>query len=67
MTFGGREGVRVLLRNVSEATGQQETVVLNTTLLEDGNLFYSIGVAPAREFNAYQRTIAEINGSLRFR
>ena len=67
VNFGGREGVRVVLRNVSEATGQSEVVVLNTTLLEDGNLFYSIGVAPAGEFNAYQRTLQQVNGSVRLR
>ncbi|RPJ72047.1 MAG: hypothetical protein EHM24_10360 [Acidobacteria bacterium] len=65
--FGGREGMRVLLRNVSEATGQQEAVVLNATLLDDGNLFYSIGVAPANQFNAYQRTLQQVNGSVRLR
>ena len=67
VNFGGRQGMRVLLRNVSEATGQQEAVVVNTTLLDDGNLFYSIGVAPAGQFNAYQRTIQQVNGSVRLR
>jgi Zn-dependent protease with chaperone function len=67
VNFGGREGIRIVLRNVSEATRQQEAVVLNTTLLDEGNLFYSIGVAPANQISAYQRTLQQVNGSVRFR
>jgi len=43
-----------VLSNVSEATGEQERIALYTTLLADGSLFYVVGVAPAREFSAYQ-------------
>jgi len=67
VSFGGREGMRIVLQNVSEATREQEAVVLNTTLLDDGNLFYSIGVAPANQFKAYQRTLQQVNGSVRLR
>jgi Zn-dependent protease with chaperone function len=64
VSFAGRQGLQVRLRNVSEATGKPEVVVLTTALLDDGNLFYSIGVAPQDEFGQYGRTLQRVNQSV---
>ncbi len=64
VTFAGRPGLQVRLRNVSEATGSPEVVLLTTALLDGGNLFYSIGVAPENEFGQYGRTLQRVNQSV---
>ncbi len=43
-----------MLTNVSDVTGQEERIALYTTQLNDGSLFYVVGVAPARDFPSYQ-------------
>lgn len=53
-TVDGRRGLTTLLSNVSDGTGEQERIGLYTALLNDGRLFYVVGVAPAREFSTYQ-------------
>jgi hypothetical protein len=63
--FAGRQGLRVQLRNVSDATGNQETIILNTAMADEGMLFFSIGVAPSREFGEYAEALQEINRSVR--
>lgn len=52
---GGRPGLSTVLTNVSDVTRQQERIALYTTELNDGSLFFVVGVAPAREFNSYRR------------
>lgn len=52
---GGRPGLATVLTNVSDVTRQQERIALYTTQLNDGSLFFMVGVAPAREFNAYRQ------------
>jgi Zn-dependent protease with chaperone function len=52
-TIDGRKAIRATLSNASEVTGTEERIALFTTLTEDGNLFYAIGVAPRGEFNTY--------------
>jgi hypothetical protein len=59
-----RNGLRTLLRNRSEVTGQEETIQLVTTQMQDGNLFYAIGVAPGSDFANYQRVFDKVVGSL---
>jgi beta-barrel assembly-enhancing protease len=54
VTFAGRRGLATVLSNVSEVTGEQERIALYTTQLNDGSLFFVVGVAPAREFSTYQ-------------
>ena len=54
VSVGGRAGLATLLTNVSDVTRQQERIALYTTQLNDGSLFFVVGVAPAREFNAYR-------------
>ena len=55
LTIGGRPGLATVLTNVSDVTRQQERIALYTTQLNDGSLFFVVGVAPAREFNAYRQ------------
>ena len=55
ITVGGRPGLATVLTNVSDVTRQQERIALYTTQLQDGSLFFVVGVAPAREFNAYRQ------------
>ena len=54
VTLGGRRGLATVLSNVSDVTGEQERIALFTTQLNDGSLFYVVGVAPARQFSTYQ-------------
>jgi beta-barrel assembly-enhancing protease len=56
ITMGNRAGLATILNNHSDVTHQQERIALYTTQLQDGSLFFVVGVAPTREFNAY-RTI----------
>jgi len=62
--IAGRSGLRTLLGNRSEATGQPETIELVTTQLRDGNLFYVIAVAPKAEFVSYDSVFNRILGSI---
>ena len=65
-TIGGRNGLRATLSNQNDATGRSERIALYTTLLNDGTLFYLIGVAPDDEYGAYDSVFNRIAGSLRF-
>ena len=48
ITIAGRAGLATVLTNVSDVTRQQERIALYTTQLQDGNLFFVVGVAPTR-------------------
>jgi hypothetical protein len=65
-TIGGRQGMRAVLSNVSDATGNQEVVEIYTTLLSDGSLFYALGVAPRDEYNAYANVFRNVVKSIQF-
>jgi len=56
----GRRGLRTVLQNRSDATGQDETIELVTTQMRDGNLFYSIGVSPTDQYPSYKRVFDRI-------
>ncbi len=64
VTVANQRGLRTVLRNRSEVTGQDEAIQLVTMQMQDGNLFYSIGVAPSNEFSSYQRVFDRVVGSL---
>jgi hypothetical protein len=66
LTVGDRAGLSTVLDNVSDATGQNERINVVTTLMEDGTLFYLIGVAPANEFSAYEPVIRKVANSVQF-
>ena len=65
-TLGGRQALRTQLANVSEATGGRERIMLYTTQMSDGTLFYMIGVAPDEDWSAYQGVIDRVAGTIRF-
>ena len=65
-SIGGRTALRTVLANVSEATGGRERIVLYTTQMRDGSLFYMIGVAPESEFGTYQSVINKVASSVQF-
>jgi hypothetical protein len=54
-SIAGRHALHTVLSNVSDVTGRPEQIELFTTQMNDGSLFYAIGVAPADEFRIYQR------------
>jgi hypothetical protein len=65
-TIGGRQGLRAVLSNVSDATGNQEVVEIYTTLLGDGSMFYAFGVAPRDEYNGYANVFRNVIKSIKF-
>jgi hypothetical protein len=64
VNVANRRGLRTVLRNRSDVTGQDEAIQLVTTQMQDGNLFYALGVAPANDFSYYQRVFDRVIGSL---
>ena len=64
VSFAGRRGLRTLLLNRSEATGQDEVVAAYTTQLRNGNLLYALGVAPRDEYSSYRGVFDRVVGSL---
>jgi hypothetical protein len=65
-TIAGRQALRAVLSNVSDATGNQEVVEIYTTLMRDGSLFYALGVAPRDEYNAYANVFRNVIKSIQF-
>jgi hypothetical protein len=65
-TIGGRSGLRTTLSNQNDVTGKAERIALYTTLLDDGTLFYLIGVAPDNEYGAYDDVFDKVARSLQF-
>jgi hypothetical protein len=53
VNVGGRQGLRTTLSNTS-SLGQPESIVVFTTQLRDGNLFYAVAVAPQEVFPSYR-------------
>jgi hypothetical protein len=64
VTIGGRPGLRTVISNVSDATGQQERIAVFTVLLRDASLFHAIGVAPRERFSDYEGTFHRVVGSI---
>jgi hypothetical protein len=64
-TLSGRSGLQTTLTNLSEATGERETIRLVTTTLNNGNLFFVIAVAPEREAASYRQTFQRVVNSVR--
>jgi hypothetical protein len=63
-SIGGRQGLTTPLSNVSQVTGERESVTLSTTLLRDGSLLNIIGVAPQSEAKTYENTFRRVRQSL---
>ena len=67
VTVSGRRALQTSIGNVSDATRQDEFIQMVTLLMNDGNLFYAIAVAPRQEFGNYQSTFQRVLGSLQVR
>jgi beta-barrel assembly-enhancing protease len=65
VTVADRQGLRTVLSNRSEATGQDEAIEVFTTQLKDGTLLYAIGVAPQSEFREYRAVFDRVVSSLK--
>jgi Zn-dependent protease with chaperone function len=64
-SISGRDAVHTILTNVSEVTRENETIQLVTAFTRDGNLLYTIAVAPSDEFRDYQQHFQRVVGSIR--
>ncbi len=64
--IGGRQGLRATLSNRSATTNQEERIAVFAMLLDDGNLFYAIGVAPRDRYSDYEGTFRNVIGSIAF-
>jgi beta-barrel assembly-enhancing protease len=65
LSIDGQTALRTVLTNTSEATGKEETIVVYTTLLRAGSIFYAVGVAPRDDFNQYRTVFDRVVGSIR--
>lgn len=63
-TVSGRQALVATLSNMSDVTGQPESVNLSTVQLDDTNVLYLIGVVPAAEARAYANTFNRIRQSV---
>jgi Zn-dependent protease with chaperone function len=66
VTMGSRQWLRTTLSNRSPGTNQDERIAVFTVLLQDGTLFYALGVAPRDRFSAYEGTFRKVVGSIQF-
>ena len=64
VNIAGRPGLRTVLTNSQSATGQPESIVVFTTQLRDGNLFYAVAVAPQTDFGAYRGVFDKVIRSI---
>jgi Zn-dependent protease with chaperone function len=67
VAIGNQGGLRTLLSNTSEITGQRENIEVFTTQLNDGSLLYTIGVAPRDQYSTYSDVFNRIIGSIELR
>jgi beta-barrel assembly-enhancing protease len=64
VNLSDRAGLRTMLTNNQSASGQPESIVVYTTQLRDGNLFYAVAVAPQNDFNAYRSVFDRVIRSI---
>ena len=64
--MAGRQWFRTLVGNRSPGTNEDERLAVYTTLLNDGNLFYAVGVAPVSVFTQYETVFRRVLGSIQF-
>lgn len=63
-TIDRRQALTATLVGRSNVTGDNEYVTIYTTLLQNGDLFYMIAIAPERDYRAYQNVFANMVRSL---
>ena len=61
-----RTALNIVLGGRSNITGRDEYVMIYTTMLGDGTLFYLINVVPVNQQRSYQRAFQTILNSVRF-
>jgi beta-barrel assembly-enhancing protease len=64
VNLAGRPGLRTVLTNSQSVTGQPESIIVFTTQLRDGNLFYAVAVAPQTDFGAYRGVFDKVIRSI---
>jgi hypothetical protein len=63
-TLDGNQALNTRLVGRSNVTGRNEVVMVYTTMLRNGNLFYVIGVTPQNQSRVYERTFRTMLQSL---
>jgi hypothetical protein len=63
VNVGGRPGLRAVMSNTS-STGQAENIVIFTSQLRNGSLFYAVAVAPRADFPSYSRVFDRVISSI---
>jgi Tfp pilus assembly protein PilX len=63
-SVAGREALGMTLSNLNEVTGRTEIVIVYTSMLRNGNLFYMISVAPQNEYNNYEAVFQNVLRSI---
>jgi hypothetical protein len=64
--LGGRDALVRRLSGTSRITRQREVVDITTTMLNSGQLFYMVQVAPANAWRQYSNAFSDMVRSLRF-
>ncbi len=59
-SISGRNALSMVLAGTSNVTGRNEVVVVYTTMLRNGALFYLINVAPRDQYRAYERAFQNV-------
>ena len=62
----GRQWLRTTATNRSPGTSENERLAVYTTQLDEGNLFYAIGVAPDSDFADYDAIFRKVIGTIQF-
>jgi len=65
MTIGGHRGLSTTLSNTNR-DGTREGIQVYTAELQNGQIFYALGVAPQNEFGAYRNVFDQVAQSIRF-
>ncbi len=65
-SLGGRQWLRTTLSNRSAGTNHDERIAVFSLLLEDGTLFYALGIAPQDRFSSYDTTFRKVVASIQF-
>jgi hypothetical protein len=65
VSIGGRRGLRTVVTNTN-ADGTREGIQVFTAQLQNGNLFYALGVAPQNTFDSYRDVFDRVAESIRF-
>jgi beta-barrel assembly-enhancing protease len=63
-SIDGRQALTTTLSNVSDVTGDSETVIVSTTQLGDGRVLFLIGVAPQDQTRTYLDAFSRVRQSL---